>query len=111
MFAGRVASLGREVELNVLGWSPLAVKLVSALWFTSGNSLEIAVLSQLNHVFVVKHNKQFNSDSQRLALSLRVELSVYGAVVKFSACAAHTLIGRYASYINRGANGVVSYFA
>ncbi len=26
-------------------------------------------------------NKQFNSDSQRLALSLRVELSVYGAVV------------------------------
>ena len=46
-------------------------------------------------MFVVKHNKQFNSDSQRLALSLRVELSVYGAVVKFSACAAHTLIGRY----------------
>ncbi len=44
---------------------------------------------------MVKHNKQFNSDSQRLALSLRVELSVYGAVVKFSACAAHTLIGRY----------------
>ncbi|HAS8282216.1 DUF3265 domain-containing protein [Vibrio vulnificus] len=46
-------------------------------------------------MFVVKHNKQFNSDSQRLALSLRVELSVYGAVVKFIACAAHTLIGRY----------------
>ncbi len=41
------------------------------------------------------HNKQFNSDSQRLALSLRVELSVYGAVFKFSVCAAHTLIGRY----------------
>ncbi|MGL1066930.1 hypothetical protein ACSTDX_22095, partial [Vibrio vulnificus] len=40
-------------------------------------------------------NKQFNSDSQRLALSLRVELSVYGAVLKFSVCAAHTLIGRY----------------
>ncbi|ALM70819.1 hypothetical protein FORC9_1302 [Vibrio vulnificus] len=40
------------------------------------------------------HNKQFNSDSQRLALSLRVELSVYGAVFKFSVCAAHTLIGR-----------------
>ncbi|RTZ13488.1 hypothetical protein EJ063_20025 [Vibrio aquaticus] len=44
---------------------------------------------------MVKHNKQFNSDSQRLALSLRVELSVYGAVFKFSVCAAHTLIGRY----------------
>ncbi len=43
------------------------------------------------------HNKQFNSDSQRLALSLRVELSVYGAVFKFSVCAAHTLIGRYES--------------
>ncbi len=43
------------------------------------------------------HNKQFNSDSQRLALSLRVELSVYGAVFKFSVCAAHTLIGRYAN--------------
>ncbi|HAS8196718.1 TPA: DUF3265 domain-containing protein [Vibrio vulnificus] len=44
---------------------------------------------------MVKHNKQFNSDSQRLALSLRVELSVYGAMFEFSACAAHTLIGRY----------------
>ncbi|EJG1290277.1 hypothetical protein CUX31_RS00040 [Vibrio parahaemolyticus] len=55
----------------------------------------MTVLSQLNHEFVVKHNKQFNSDSQRLALSLQVEFSVYGAVVKFSVCAAHTLIGRY----------------
>ncbi|HAT8558551.1 TPA: hypothetical protein I7221_21550 [Vibrio vulnificus] len=69
------------MELLVSGWSPLVVKLVLALWFASENSLEIAVLSQLNHVFVVKHNKQFNSDSQRLALSLRVELSVNGAVV------------------------------
>lgn len=42
-----------------------------------------------------KHNKQFNSDLQRLALSLRVEFSVYGVVLKFSVCAAHTLIGRY----------------
>jgi len=40
-------------------------------------------------------NKQFNSDSQRLALSLRVEFSVYGAVFKSGVCAAHTLIGRY----------------
>lgn len=44
---------------------------------------------------MVKHNNQFNSDSQRLALSLRVEFSVYGAAFGFSACAAHTLIGRY----------------
>ncbi|WP_257983160.1 hypothetical protein [Vibrio parahaemolyticus] len=89
-----VASLGREVGLLVLDWSLLSVKLVSALWFASENLLEIAVLSQVNHVFVVKHNKQFNSDSQRLVLSLRVEFSVYGAVFGFSACAAHTLIGR-----------------
>ncbi len=90
----RVASLGREVELHVLGWSPLAVKWALALWLGSENWHEIAVLSQVNHVFVVKHNKQFNSDSQRLALALRVEFSVYGAVFKFSVCAAHTLIGR-----------------
>ncbi len=86
--------MGREVELHVLGWSLLAFKLVPALWLASENSSEIAVLSQVNHVFVVKHNKQFNSDSQRLALSLRVEFRVYGAVFKFSVCAAHTLIGR-----------------
>ncbi|WP_269043013.1 hypothetical protein [Vibrio diabolicus] len=76
-----VASLGREVDLLVLGWPPLLVKLVSVLWLASENQSEIAVLSQVNQSFVVKHNKQFNSDSQRLALSLRVELSVYGAVV------------------------------
>ncbi|EEX92112.1 hypothetical protein VIA_002756 [Vibrio orientalis CIP 102891 = ATCC 33934] len=64
-----------------MGWSFLAAKLVLTLWFSSENWSEIAVLSQLNHVFVVKHNKQFNSDSQRLALSLQVEFSVYGAVV------------------------------
>ncbi|MGR5235295.1 hypothetical protein, partial [Vibrio rotiferianus] len=94
LLLGRVASLGREVDLLVLGCSPLVVKLVSALWFASENWLEIVVPSQVNQSFVVKHNKQFNSDSQRLALSLRVEFSVYGAVFKFSACAAHTLIGR-----------------
>ncbi|EGQ8893133.1 hypothetical protein GKA61_30135 [Vibrio parahaemolyticus] len=32
-----VASLGREVELLVSSWSPLAVKLVLALWFSSEN--------------------------------------------------------------------------
>ncbi|MGR3002498.1 hypothetical protein ABMY37_22855 [Vibrio vulnificus] len=69
------------MELLVLGWSPLVVKSVLALWFGSEKQPEIAVLSQVNHVFVVKHNKQFNSDSQRLALSLQVEFSVYGAVL------------------------------
>ncbi|HAS6092381.1 TPA: hypothetical protein I7163_22510 [Vibrio vulnificus] len=33
----RVASLGREVGLHVLGWSLLSVKLVPALWFASEN--------------------------------------------------------------------------
>jgi len=42
-------------------------KLVLTLWFSSENQSEITVLSQLNHVFVVKHNKQFKSDSPRLA--------------------------------------------
>jgi len=83
------------VELLVSGWSPLVAKSVLTLWFSSENWSEIAVFSQLNHVFVVKHNKQFNSDSQRLALSLRVEFCVYGAVFKVSVCVAHTLIGRY----------------
>ncbi|AKU54675.1 hypothetical protein FORC18_1118 [Vibrio parahaemolyticus] len=82
------------MELLVLDGSPLVVKLLLALWFASENQSEIAVLSQLSQSLVVKHNKQFNSDSQRLALSLRVGFCVYGAVFKFSVCAAHTLIGR-----------------
>ncbi|WP_229644779.1 hypothetical protein [Vibrio parahaemolyticus] len=48
LFIGRVASLGREVALLVSGWSPLVVKLVSALWFASENWPETAVLSQLS---------------------------------------------------------------
>ncbi|WP_229622330.1 hypothetical protein, partial [Vibrio parahaemolyticus] len=63
LFVSRVASLGREVGLHVLGWSPLSVKLVSALWFASENWLEMAVLSQVNQMVVVKHNKAFKSDS------------------------------------------------
>lgn len=96
-----VASLGREVFILVLGWPHLVAKLVSCLWFGSENWSRFVVLSQVNHVFVVKHNKQFNSDSQRLALSLRVEFSVYGAVFNFSVCAAHTLIGRYKVFDDR----------
>ncbi|EPU5981169.1 hypothetical protein [Vibrio vulnificus] len=64
--------------------------------------MSLLLCSEVSH-FVLEsktHNKQFNSDSQRLALSLRVELSVYGAVFKFSVCAAHTLIGRYVSFRN-----------
>ncbi|WP_218742848.1 hypothetical protein, partial [Vibrio parahaemolyticus] len=68
-----VASLGREVFILVLGWSHLVVKLVLALCFGSENWSEIAVLSQINHAFVVKHNKQFKRDSQRLAFLLLLQ--------------------------------------
>ncbi|ACY51433.1 hypothetical protein VEA_003273 [Vibrio antiquarius] len=59
-----------------MGWSPLGGKSVLALWFSSENQSEIAVLSQVNHVFVVKHNKLFKSDSQRVAFLLCVTFSV-----------------------------------
>ncbi|EHU9446826.1 hypothetical protein KZY42_004318 [Vibrio vulnificus] len=62
------------MDLLVLGWPPLAAKLALALWFASENWLEIAVLSQVNHVFEVKHNKQFKRDSQRLALLLLLQV-------------------------------------
>ncbi|ODY32775.1 hypothetical protein BBM24_00180 [Vibrio parahaemolyticus] len=62
------------MDLLVLGWSPLVAKLVLALWFASENELEIAVLSQVNHVFVVKHNKQFKRDSQRSAFLLLLQI-------------------------------------
>lgn len=55
----RVASLGREVFILVVGWSPLVVKVVSALRFSPENQSEIAVLSQVSQSLVVKHNKQF----------------------------------------------------
>ncbi|TFH89012.1 hypothetical protein ELS82_24670 [Vibrio ouci] len=61
------------MDLLVLGWSPLGGKSVLALWFSSENQSEIAVLSQVNHVFVVKHNKQFKRDSQRLAFLLLLQ--------------------------------------
>ncbi|WP_180819682.1 hypothetical protein [Vibrio parahaemolyticus] len=62
------------MELLVLGWSPLVAKLVLTLWLASENWSEIAVLSQVNQSFVVKHNNKFKSDSQRSALSLQASL-------------------------------------
>ncbi|MBF4227122.1 hypothetical protein EAY83_19420, partial [Vibrio anguillarum] len=41
-------------------------------------------------------NKQFKSDSPRLAFLVWVKFSVYGVQVKCRGCVAHTLIGRYA---------------
>ncbi|WP_446290784.1 hypothetical protein [Vibrio vulnificus] len=46
------------MALLVAGLSPLAVKLVLALWSSSEKTLEIAVLSQLNHVVVVNITKR-----------------------------------------------------
>ena len=47
----------------------------TSLWFTSWNALNEAVLCQVNQSFVVKHNKAFKSDSQRLAVSLRSSIA------------------------------------
>ncbi len=41
------------------------------------------------------HNKQFKSDSARLAFLAWVKFSVYGGQVKCRGRALHTLIGRY----------------
>ncbi|TQP65609.1 hypothetical protein FLL91_19025 [Vibrio cholerae] len=41
------------------------------------------------------HNKQFKSDSARLAFLVWVEISVYGGQIKFRGSVLHTLIGRY----------------
>ncbi|MBM4959836.1 DUF3265 domain-containing protein [Vibrio parahaemolyticus] len=79
-----------------MGWSLLAAKLVLALWSSSENQLETAVLSQLNHVFVVKHNKLFKRDSQRVAFLLCVGFSVLGGMRRLRYCVAHPLTGRYA---------------
>jgi hypothetical protein len=94
---GRAASLGREVFILVLSWSPLVAKLVSALWLSSEKQSKSSVLSQVNHVFVVKHNKQFKSDSARSAILVWVGFSVYGVPIECGGCVLHTLIGRYAS--------------
>lgn len=42
-----------------------------------------------------KPNKQFKSDSPRLAFLVWVKFSVYGVPVKCRGSVAHTLIGRY----------------
>ncbi len=40
-------------------------------------------------------NKQFKSDSARLAFLVWVKFSVYGGQIKSRGCVLHTLIGRY----------------
>lgn len=43
------------------------------------------------------YNKQFKSDSPRLAFLVWVQFSVYGVQFECSGSVAHTLIGRYAN--------------
>ncbi|ASU24241.1 hypothetical protein CCZ37_17470 [Vibrio qinghaiensis] len=50
-----------------------------------------------------KHNKQFKSDSARLAFLVWVKFSVYGVLFECCGSALHTLIGRYATQVNLGA--------
>ncbi len=77
----RVASLGREVFILVLGWSPLVAKLVLTLWFGSGKWSKSSVLSQVTQSLVVKHNKQFKQIRNawhfwfELALVIRAQCS------------------------------------
>ncbi len=44
---------------------------------------------------MVTPNKQFKSDSARLAFLVWVKFSVYGGQIKCRDCVLHTLIGRY----------------
>ncbi|HAS8151745.1 TPA: hypothetical protein I7678_21145 [Vibrio vulnificus] len=44
-----------------------------------------------------KYNKQFKSDSARLAFLVWIEFSVYCGQIKCSGRVLHTLIGRYVS--------------
>jgi len=55
----RVASLGREVFILVLGWPHLVVKLLLTLWFGSENQSKTAVLSQVSQSLVVKLSIKF----------------------------------------------------
>ncbi|TOK16128.1 hypothetical protein CGI24_23400 [Vibrio parahaemolyticus] len=45
-------------------------------------------------------NKQFKSDSARLAFLVWVKFSVYGGQIEYRGCVLHTLIGRYIVPIN-----------
>ncbi len=52
-------------------------------------------LLSTNGLWVVTPNKQFKSDSARLAFLVWVKFSVYGGQIKCRDCVLHTLIGRY----------------
>ncbi|EGR0923843.1 hypothetical protein EIB96_14570 [Vibrio parahaemolyticus] len=55
-------------------------------------------------------NKQFKSDSARLAFLVRVWFSVYGGQMKCRGCVLHTLIGRYVSLYFSGLKFLRSMF-
>lgn len=52
-----------------------------SVWVRLENQVGIAILYQLNQSIAVKYNKQFKSDSQRVAILLRFEICVYGVMV------------------------------
>ena len=47
-----------------------------------------------SHLIKQSANKQFKSDSPRLAFLVRVNFSVYGVQIECRGSVAHTLIGR-----------------
>ncbi|EGQ9060305.1 hypothetical protein GA057_25140 [Vibrio parahaemolyticus] len=53
-----------------------------------------------HHQWYLRHNKQFKSDSARLALLVWVKFSVYGGQIRCRGRVLHTLIGRYIAPIN-----------
>ncbi len=56
----------------------------------------------LMYVRTRKTNKQFKSDSARLAFLVWIEFSVYGGQIMCRGRVLHTLIGRYATYLIMG---------
>lgn len=51
---------------------------------------------------MVKHNKVFKRDSQRLAFSVQIGFCVYGAIVEFGGRVVHPLTRRYAAEGDKG---------
>ncbi|TBT23881.1 hypothetical protein D5E86_24850, partial [Vibrio parahaemolyticus] len=53
-----------------------------------------------------KYNKQFKSDSARLAFLVWVEFSVYDGQIKCRGRVLHTLIGRYSFGVKSGIQSI-----
>ncbi|TOH52458.1 hypothetical protein CGI79_22890, partial [Vibrio parahaemolyticus] len=64
----------------------LIAKMLTSLMFLEG----LGTVKSLS----LRHNKQFKSDSARLAFSVWVEFRDYGVQIRCRASVLHTLIGR-----------------